>query len=138
MVMKIVTGTEAAPSVVTMTGAMPVTRMVPARPMTKAPHQLVSFARPPPAYSRASEDTAGAPDCSGMNYSSSSDRDTKCGTTHVAPRSQARTCAHNLAAPNCVRDAHRSDGKRGRPAHFGWTAEGDISGAQPLRLPPAR
>ena len=31
------------------TGAMPVTRIVPARPMTNAPHQFVSFARPPPA-----------------------------------------------------------------------------------------
>ena len=30
------------PSVVTITGAMPVTRIVPARPMTKAPHQFVS------------------------------------------------------------------------------------------------
>ena len=29
-----------------MTGAMPVTRIVPASPMTKAPHQLVSFFRP--------------------------------------------------------------------------------------------
>ena len=41
-VMKTVTGMEAAPELVTMTGAMPVTRIVPARPMTKAPHQPVS------------------------------------------------------------------------------------------------
>src|SRR6478609_2416974 len=37
-----------------MIGAMPVTRMVPARPITNAPHQLVSFWRPPPATSPVS------------------------------------------------------------------------------------
>ena len=42
-------GIAAAPTDVTMTGAMPVTRIVPARPMTKAPHQLVSRLRPPPS-----------------------------------------------------------------------------------------
>ena len=54
-VMKTVTGTEDAPSDVTMTGAIPVTRIVPARPMTNAPHQFVSRASPPPSYSRMSE-----------------------------------------------------------------------------------
>jgi hypothetical protein len=49
MVMKTVTGTPDAPSEVTMTGAMPVTRMVPASPMTKAPRQSVSCRSPPPA-----------------------------------------------------------------------------------------
>ena len=49
IVMKMITGMAAAPSVVTMTGAMPVTRIVPARPMTKAPHQFVSCLSPPPA-----------------------------------------------------------------------------------------
>ena len=39
-------GIEDAPSVVAMTGAMPVTRMVPARPMTNAPHQLVCLCSP--------------------------------------------------------------------------------------------
>jgi hypothetical protein len=42
-------GIEAAPSEVTITGAIPVTRIVPARPITKAPHQFVSCFRPPPA-----------------------------------------------------------------------------------------
>ncbi len=46
-----ISGIDAAPSDVTMTGAMPVTRIVPARPMTKAPHQFVSWARPPCSYS---------------------------------------------------------------------------------------
>ena len=49
MVMTMMTGIDAAPSDVTMTGAMPVTRIVPARPITKAPHQLVSRLRPPPS-----------------------------------------------------------------------------------------
>src|SRR5216684_4344627 len=49
-----VTGIAAAPSDVTMTGAMPVTRIVPARPITKAPHQFVSCLSPPPAYSSSS------------------------------------------------------------------------------------
>jgi antitoxin (DNA-binding transcriptional repressor) of toxin-antitoxin stability system len=39
----------AAPSEVTMTGAMPVTRIVPARPMTNAPRQSVSWRKPPAA-----------------------------------------------------------------------------------------
>ena len=46
MVITTMTGTEAAPSSVTMTGAIPVTRIVPARPMTNAPHQLVVLGRP--------------------------------------------------------------------------------------------
>ena len=45
MVMTTITGIDAAPSDVTITGAMPVTRMVPASPITKAPHQLVSLLR---------------------------------------------------------------------------------------------
>src|SRR5713226_4678109 len=47
-------GIDEAPSDVTMTGAMPVTRIVPARPITNAPHQFVSCLRPPPAYSSSS------------------------------------------------------------------------------------
>jgi hypothetical protein len=39
------TGIEAAPILCTASGAMPVTRMVPARPITKAPHQLVLLGR---------------------------------------------------------------------------------------------
>jgi hypothetical protein len=42
-------GIEAAPTDVTITGAMPVTRIVPASPITNAPHQFVSRGRPPPA-----------------------------------------------------------------------------------------
>jgi len=42
-------GIDDAPSAVTMTGAMPVTRIVPARPITNAPHQFVSCFSPPPA-----------------------------------------------------------------------------------------
>ena len=49
MVMNTITGTDAAPSSVTMTGAIPVTRIVPARPITKAPHQLVVFGSPAPS-----------------------------------------------------------------------------------------
>ena len=41
-------GMATAPSEVTITGAIPVTRIVPAKPITKAPHQLVVFGRPPP------------------------------------------------------------------------------------------
>src|ERR1700694_2725960 len=52
--MPMISGIADAPSVVTMTGAMPVTRIVPARPTTNAPHQLVSRANPPPAYSSSS------------------------------------------------------------------------------------
>src|SRR5258708_25171055 len=36
-----IAGMAAAPMAATAAGTMPVTRMVPARPMTKAPHQLV-------------------------------------------------------------------------------------------------
>jgi hypothetical protein len=46
MVITTITGTEAAPSSVTMTGAIPVTRIVPASPITNAPHQLVVFGNP--------------------------------------------------------------------------------------------
>src|ERR671935_705473 len=42
-------GIDAAPTDVTITGAMPVTRIVPASPMTNAPHQLVSRGSPPPS-----------------------------------------------------------------------------------------
>ena len=49
IVITIITGIAAAPSDVTITGAMPVTRMVPARPITKAPHQFVSRLSPPPS-----------------------------------------------------------------------------------------
>src|SRR6202049_4408558 len=49
-VMKTVIGIEEAPSAVTMTGAIPVTKIVPARPMTKAPHQPVSRLSPAEAY----------------------------------------------------------------------------------------
>src|SRR5690349_20469952 len=65
--MTTIRGIDAAPSVVTMTGAMPVTRIVPARPMTNAPHQFVSFARPPPAYSSSSRDAEPAPGSSAMD-----------------------------------------------------------------------
>ena len=41
-------GIAAAPSEVTITGAIPVTRIVPARPITNAPHQFVVFGSPPP------------------------------------------------------------------------------------------
>src|ERR1700739_1256393 len=44
-----VTGTAAAPSEVTITGAIPVTRIVPARPMTNALHQFPVFGRPLPS-----------------------------------------------------------------------------------------
>src|SRR6185295_9665981 len=54
-VMKTVIGMPDAPSWVTITGAIPVTRIVPARPMTKAPHQPVSRLRPPEAYCNSSE-----------------------------------------------------------------------------------
>ena len=40
------TGTDAAPSSVTITGAIPVTRIVPASPITNAPHQFVVFGKP--------------------------------------------------------------------------------------------
>ena len=42
-------GIAAAPTDVTITGAIPVTRIVPASPMTNAPHQFVSRGSPPPA-----------------------------------------------------------------------------------------
>ena len=42
-------GIDAAPSEVTITGAIPVTRIVPASPITNAPHQLVVFGRPEPS-----------------------------------------------------------------------------------------
>ena len=64
--MKVITtisGIDAAPSEVTMTGAMPVTRIVPARPTTNAPHQFVSCASPPPSYSSTSW-CSEAPSCS--------------------------------------------------------------------------
>src|SRR6478672_2366504 len=38
-----------------MTGAIPVTKIVPARPITKAPHQPVSRFNPPEAYCSSSE-----------------------------------------------------------------------------------
>jgi hypothetical protein len=38
---------DAAPRLCTANGAMPVTRMTPARPMTKAPHQFVPRCREP-------------------------------------------------------------------------------------------
>jgi hypothetical protein len=47
--MKMITGIDAAPSSVTITGAIPVTRIVPAKPITNAPHQLVVFGSPPPS-----------------------------------------------------------------------------------------
>src|SRR4051794_18242283 len=56
--MKVITtisGIDAAPSAVTITGAIPVTRITPASPTTNAPHQFVSLASPPPSYSRTSE-----------------------------------------------------------------------------------
>src|SRR6187200_971132 len=49
-----ISGIDAAPRVVTITGAIPVTRIVPASPTTNAPHQFVSRERPPPAYSSSS------------------------------------------------------------------------------------
>ena len=49
IVMTTITGIAAAPSDVTITGAMPVTRIVPARPITNAPHQFVSRLSPPPS-----------------------------------------------------------------------------------------
>ena len=42
-------GIDAAPTDDTITGAIPVTRIVPARPITNAPHQFVSCGSPPPA-----------------------------------------------------------------------------------------
>ena len=65
-VMTTISGIDAAPSEVTMTGAMPVTRIVPARPTTNAPHQFVSCASPPPSYSSTSW-CAEAPSCSCMS-----------------------------------------------------------------------
>ena len=49
IVITIITGIAAAPRDVTITGAIPVTRMVPASPITNAPHQFVSRLRPPPS-----------------------------------------------------------------------------------------
>ena len=49
-----ITGTEAEPSAVTITGAIPVTRIVPANPITNAPHQLVVLARPADSYTSSS------------------------------------------------------------------------------------
>ena len=46
IVISTITGTDAAPSSVTITGAIPVTRIVPARPITNAPHQFVVFGNP--------------------------------------------------------------------------------------------
>ena len=48
-VMTMMLGIDAAPMLVTITGAIPVTRIVPARPITNAPHQFVSCGSPPPA-----------------------------------------------------------------------------------------
>ena len=45
-----VIGIDEAPSCVTMTGAIPVTKIVPARPITKAPHHPVSRLRLAEAY----------------------------------------------------------------------------------------
>src|SRR5258705_7106503 len=41
-----ISGTAAAPSACTAGGAMPVTRIGPARPITNAPHQLVPLCNP--------------------------------------------------------------------------------------------
>ena len=41
-----ISGTEAAPSEVTITGSIPVTRIVPASPITNAPHQLMVLGSP--------------------------------------------------------------------------------------------
>src|SRR5215218_3938168 len=96
--MKTIRGIAAAPSVVTITGAMPVTRIVPARPMTNAPHQLVSFASPPPAYSSSSSGAPAAPGCSDMDLSSSSSGTArpKC---HV-PKTRSRVKLEQRAATN--------------------------------------
>ena len=48
-VMSTMLGIADAPSEVTITGAIPVTRIVPASPITNAPHQFVSLGSPPPA-----------------------------------------------------------------------------------------
>src|SRR5262249_52343828 len=48
-VMMMMLGIDAAPTEVTITGAIPVTRIVPASPMTNAPHQFVSRGSPPPS-----------------------------------------------------------------------------------------
>ncbi len=48
-VMNTITGMADAPNDVTITGAIPVTRIVPARPITNAPHQFVSLLSPPPS-----------------------------------------------------------------------------------------
>jgi hypothetical protein len=69
IVMKTISGIEAAPSDVTMTGAMPVTRIVPARPTTNAPHQFVPFVRPPSAYSSSSTSRAPAAGEAGVSSS---------------------------------------------------------------------
>src|SRR3954451_17371443 len=84
-------GIDAAPSDVTMTGAMPVTRIVPARPMTNAPHQFVSFASPPPAYSSSSRDGALAPGSSAIDTPPPLQLRAKCGNTQGRPDSQAST-----------------------------------------------
>src|SRR5689334_4356801 len=93
--MKTMSGIDAAPSVVTITGAMPVTRIVPARPMTNAPHQFVSFASPPPAYSSSSRDAAPAPGSSAMDFFLLWMPRAKCGTTQGGPDSQASTALAN-------------------------------------------
>ena len=49
IVMKIITGIADAPNDVTITGAIPVTKIVPANPITNAPHQFVSLLSPPPS-----------------------------------------------------------------------------------------
>src|SRR5690242_8572014 len=67
--MKMISGIEAAPSEVTITGAMPVTRIVPARPTTNAPHQFVPLVRPPSAYSSSSISRAPAAGEAGVRSS---------------------------------------------------------------------
>src|SRR5919199_3676810 len=119
--MTTISGIDAAPSVVTMTGAMPVTRIVPARPMTKAPHQFVSFARPPPAYSSSSRDAGPAPGSSAMDllllFLFRGTAIPMCGSTQGLPWSQACTGSANPCARNCGAREHSRRAKRGLRAH---------------------
>src|SRR5271170_5892553 len=80
-VMRTITGIAAAPSETTIVGAMPVTRIVPASPMTKALHQLAVLGIPAPAYSSLSP--CGAAASLAMRYLRS------C-STYTARRAQTR------------------------------------------------
>src|SRR5690242_6533446 len=88
IVMTTICGIAAAPNDVTMTGAIPVTRIVPARPITNAPRQLVSLRRPPPATSAGASlaDAIHPPSIAG-------------GAAGAAPRRVCNHCHERRASP---------------------------------------